>query len=425
MKAPPLRHALREHSLTLYPVSALGLLLISNSFAETAFTVLGPDLRNELGMTTGELATAMSVQFLALTVAPMTLAFLSGNRPRRAALSIATGLVWSLATAAVGLTGGMAGLMLVLLVFGLANGSTVALHSPLLVDTYPPAVRARVLTLYGAASAAAYVVAPLLVSALTGWLDLGWRAVFLTLGGLATLMCLCALGLRDPGVGRFEPAADARKGLWPVVRSLLRIPTVRRLMAGFAVFGALQVPVSTLVSVHLEERWDLTADARGLYFTCAAVAMLITLVVSGRFLDGMFQTSPGRVAVASGVTVAGSALAYTAGILAPALPLALALFLAAAAAQAHIIPATQLMSLSVISPAHRAHASALFALAIAVGGLFGAGVLAGFEQALGAAGSVAAIAVPGLLAAFVIASARRTLPADLLALRAAEPEGAK
>ncbi|SEL28210.1 MFS transporter [Nonomuraea pusilla] len=412
--ARPLRQVLSEHRLSLYPVSALGVLVISNSFADSGLTVLAPELRTGLGLSVADLAGAMSVQFLALAVAPLALAGLAASRPRRAVLSVVTGLVWSAATAALALTTGLWSLALVLLVIGVANGSTVSLHTPLLVDTYPSAVRARMLTLYGAASALAYVLAPLAVSALTGWLGLGWRAVFAVVGGASALMCLYASGLRDPGVGRHdEPGADTPAGLLPAVRAMAGTPTVRRVVLGFAAFGALQVPVSTLVSVHLEERWQLDAGARGVFFTCAAVIMLAALLASGRPLDQAFQARPGRVAAICGGVVMVTALGYAAGMLAPALPLALGAFLLAAGAQALIVPATQLICLTVVAPAHRAHAAAVSAIAIAAGGMLGAALLGAVQDSLGAAGAVVAIAVPGLVAAAVVASAGRTLGRDL------------
>ncbi|WP_214318239.1 MFS transporter [Nonomuraea sediminis] len=411
----PLRNVLREHGLSLYPVTALGALVISNSFADTGLTVLGPDLRTELGLSVGDLASAMSVQFLALAVAPLLLAGLVTGRPRRAVLSVVTGLVWSAATAAVALTTGAWSLALVVLVFGMANGSTVSLHTPLLVDTYPAAVRARMLTLYGAAGALAYLAAPLVVSALTGWLGLGWRAAFAVLGGLSGLTCLFAVRLRDPGIGRFDAPADAppRTGLLAAVKAMAATPTLRRVLAGFTAFGALQVPVSTLVSVHLEDRWQLGAGARGIFFTCTAGVMLVALLAAGRPLDRVFQARPGGVAVLCGSAVTVTALMYTAGVLAPALPLALAAFVLAAAAQALIVPTAQLLCQSVIAPAHRAHAAAVSAFALAGGGMAGAALLGSAERALGAAGAVVAIAVPGVVAAMVIASAGRTLPRDL------------
>ncbi|MEV0581897.1 MFS transporter [Nonomuraea sp. NPDC050310] len=412
----PLRNVPHRHGPSMYPVTALGALVVGNSFADTGLTVLGPDLRTELGLSVGDLASAMSVQFLALAVAPLALAALVTSKPRRALLSLGTALVWSAATAAVALTTGMWSLALVVLVFGLANGSTVALHTPLLVDTYPPEVRARVLTLYGAAGALAYLAAPLVVSALTGRLGLDWRATFAALGGISALTCLFAIRLRDPGIGRHdpEPSAPSKTGLLAAGKAMARTPTLRRILAGFAAFGALQVPVSALVAVHLADRWHLGADARGLYASCAAGVMLVTLLAVGRPLDRVFSARPGGVAVICGGAVTGTALLYAAGVLAPSLPLTLAAFGLASAAQSLIVPCAQLISQSVVAPAHRAPAAAVTAFALAGGGLAGAVLLGLVEEALGVAGAVIAIGVPGVVAAAVIASAGRTIGDDLV-----------
>src|SRR5260221_14751900 len=86
----------------------------------------------------------------------------------------------------------------------LASGSLHALPPPLLIDSYPPRARVRVLSAYSAFTAAGSIISPLLVGLFAGLAGLTWRGVFLALGITSTVATLLALRLRDPGFGRFD-----------------------------------------------------------------------------------------------------------------------------------------------------------------------------------------------------------------------------
>src|SRR5690242_16864533 len=92
----------------------------------------------------------------------------------------------------------------VLAVDGLSSGSVEVLHPPLLLDTYPPEGRVRALSYYTAAFQVGSVVSPLAVALLAGVLGFTWRGVFLILGVASLLACVVAVGLRDPGFGKFD-----------------------------------------------------------------------------------------------------------------------------------------------------------------------------------------------------------------------------
>src|SRR5205085_12153139 len=94
----PLRPILREHALSLYPLAALGLLGVVDTFQGFAFTLLTPEISRALGLSLGAIAGARTLAFLASILAPLPMAALSQHRGRRALLCIATGLAWSVIT---------------------------------------------------------------------------------------------------------------------------------------------------------------------------------------------------------------------------------------------------------------------------------------------------------------------------------------
>ncbi|MER7128287.1 MFS transporter [Streptosporangium saharense] len=395
--------------MRLYPVAAVGMLAITDAFVNQALGVLAPDITASLGVSTGALTSLLAIQLLAVGVAPFLMATVVRGRPIRALVSIVTGLVWSVSTLAISFAGDIWALGALLLVSGLANGSQIALHSPLLADLYPPAVRGRVLALYGAAMPAGAILSPLTVSALSGWFGLDWRAVYAVLGALSLLGCLSALRLRDPGIGRHDEVSPGGNPL--------RSRTLRRVFAAFVAYGMLLVPAATFLSVHLKERWGMETDARGLFTACCSAGAVVGLVAFGRRLDAIFQADPRRVPIVAARIIACSALAFAAGASAPVLPLTLMAFFVGLVLTPMIVPMITLIMIAVTGPGGRSYMASLFGVGLAIGGLAGAALLSTVEGTYGTAGAVASIALPGLLAGLLIASTARTIRADLIPVR--------
>src|SRR5207302_2879529 len=140
--------------------------------------VLAPEISRSLGVGKGAIAGVLALKTLALALAPLPIAALVQKKPRRAVLSVATGMVWSVASVATAFVTNLWSLLGVLWVDGLTSGSVGALHAPLLLDSYPPEARVRALTYYSAAGQTANVVSPLAVALLAGVMDFTWRGVF-------------------------------------------------------------------------------------------------------------------------------------------------------------------------------------------------------------------------------------------------------
>ena len=429
--APPLRTMLRDHGLTIYPLAALGVLGIVDLFQTYAFTVLTPEISRSLGLSLAAIAGARTVQFLAVAVAPLPVAAMAQRRARRALLCIVTGLAWSLVTLYTGFVVSLLSLMAVLVLDGLSSGSVLALHPPLLVDSYPPRARVRVLSAYSGFTAAGSIISPLLVGLFAGVLGLTWRGVFLALGITSTLATLFALWLRDPGFGRYDteevkqsvrddaagrdtaPAEDVELGFFEIVRRLLLIPTIRRLAAGNLVFGILVIPFGTFLSYFLEERWGLGPGTRGLFFAGISGVAIVGLVVYGRRGERAFSRNPGSVVSFAGITLAVAVVLIALGALSPWFWGMVALFALGQTLIVLLEPGLRVAMLSIIDARWRPHLAALIGIFQAAGSLLGVFFLDGIDRRFGVGGSIVALVVPGVIGALVIASARDLVAHDL------------
>jgi len=434
-QVPRLRGALAASS-GWYPLLALGLLALVDEFQSYAFFVLGPEISATLGISKTALATLVLVKSIAITIAVMPLAAFVQRRARRAFVSIATAFGWSVMTALTGFVVDVWGLLGVLSVDGLTTGSVRAVHTPLIMDSYEPGVRARALAFYRGANAMGNITAPLLVALLTTVFALTWRGVFVAMGGVCLVAAAFAVGLRDPGFGHYDvdraraatrsaskgdaptvaevPDDAASLGFVEIARRLLLVPTIRRVLAFNVVLGMLLVPMSTFLFFFLEERWNMSPGARGLLFAGAAAFSFPVLWWFGRNGERMFRRDPAALVVLASWTIGAAVLALAGAVFVPLFAVMVVLVGLTLAFVAAAFPAISLIALSIVPPRMRPHVAALVGIALAaVGGVGGLVLLGGVDRRFGVGGALVALAIPGIAAAIVLLGARRTVNDDL------------
>ena len=422
----------RRFGLSYYPLLALGLLTVSDNFQAYGFTVLTPEISRTLGVSVAAVAAARSVAFIATGIAPLPIAALSQNRPRRAFLCIITGLAWSLITLTTGFVTALGSLVAVLALDGLSSGSVIALHSPLVVDSYPAEARVRALSAYNAFYAFGNVASPLLVGLLAGIVGLSWRGVFLCMGGVAIAIALFSLGLRDPGFGKWDTeqvratvraahgdeagastAGTLSLGFWEICRRVLMIPTIRRIYAGLAVYGVLLIPLNTFLSFYLDQRWNMGPGARGVFFAVYFACGVVALLLYGTRGEKQFRSNPTRLVRAAGVLMMGSVVLIAVGAVVPVYGLMLVSFSLSGAMSIMLLPLIYVCMLSIVPAQMRPHTQSLAAIFLATGSLVGVLLLGGVENQYGVAGALVSASIPGVLGAFIFGSGGATIRGDL------------
>jgi ABC-type branched-subunit amino acid transport system ATPase component/sugar phosphate permease len=429
-KAAPLLPTLRQHGVGLYPLCALGTLAVVDTFYAYAFTVLTPEISRTLGISVGMIAVLVTLKTLALAVSPLPIAALVQRVPRRALVAIIAAALWGVATLYTGFATGVWFLAAVLVFDGLTTGSTQALHAPLLLDHYPPSARVRTLSVYRAFDSFGNVLAPLLIALLAGALGFTWRGVFVVFGIICLAVVPFTLKLRDPGFGRWDTqrlraavhedrgeeldSEDVRLGFFEIVRRLLLIPTVKRLLLGYAVFGMLLIPYLTFLSFYLDETLDFDAGERGLFFALTAVSSIVALAVYGRIGERLFRQNPALVVRSASASLAIGVLLICAALAVPSTVGAVVGFALASAFIAVLAPSLGIALFSVVPAVMRPHAAALQGIFLGgVGGLAGALLLAGMNDRYGTAGALVSLVVPGVLGSFLLARAGGKVPGDL------------
>lgn len=426
-----LRRQFREHGTSAYPLFALGILTITDAFQGYAFSVLAPDIARSLGIGFGAIAAAAAIKGVAVAISPLPVAWLAQGRNRRALLCLVTAVGWAVLTLYTGLVTSLIGLMVILVADGLSTGSVAALHAPLLMDSYRPTTRVRVISIYSAINRAGEVISPLLVFVLAGAFDLTWRGVFVALGAIATVSTLLALGLRDPGYGRYDTnelrqavhdkhgdptklsETEVALGFWEICRRLLLIQTVRRLLSGCMVVGVLAAPLAVFLTFFLESRWQLDDSQRALFLAYQAAVSVVALALYASRGEKMFREDPSKILTTTGGALIAAIVAIGVGGLVPSFWGMVIAFGISAAALGVIGPALIIGIMSVIPAAMRPHAGGLFGIYTAIGTVAGALLLGSVQSEYGVTGSLISFVLVGAVGAWTIASASRFINDDL------------
>jgi len=432
----PLRRLLAEANVGVYPLAALGVLVMIDQFQGVAFGILGPEIARSLGLSKVALAGIVSLKTLAITVFTLPMAALVQRGRRRARTSIVTGFAWSIATLFTGFVIGPAGLLVLLVLDGVSTASVATVHQPLLLDCYPPPLRVRVLFAYRGFDHLGNVLTPLLVAVLAGLVGFSWRGVFLAMGITSLFATVAAVKLRDPGFGRWDadvirarvrdergepdPPVEAGDDAGPkytffeVTRRLLLIPTVRRVLAANAVLGLTQIPLATFLVFFLEERWGMGPGARSVLFAFIEVAAITALFIFAPRGEALYRSDPAKLVRTSVWVFLAATTAVAAAFASPVFAVMAVCLAVSASLLAGLTPALAMALLNTIPAPMRPQAAALAGLSFAaVGGTGGLVLLGGVDSRYGTTGIVVAIALSGVVVSRVLYGAARTIRADL------------
>lgn len=284
-------------------------LLLLNSMDElegAAINILGPDIGETFGVSDGLITfiSVASVAFFVLGAGPM--GYLADRMRRGPIVGVA-----SVAFAAFAFLSGLAvnAFMFFWTRFftGISKANTITVHSTLLADAYPIAIRGRMYSINAAIGRVFNAMSPILVGGIAVWVGgtEGWRWAYLLLTLPVAVLAVLAFAIPEPERGQWEKkdvlghsfGADGEEipiSIGAAFNRIWRIDTVRSMTIGLAAIGFALFPAGSITSFFLEEEFGLDALERGFAVAPSGVLIIILLPIIGKRFDQTFRQAPDR-----------------------------------------------------------------------------------------------------------------------------------
>ena len=395
------------------PLVVLFALNLVDELDRVAFSVLSPEIRDDLGLSDSGIVAVASVAGVTALLAALPIGVLA-DRVRRVRLAGVGAAAWGGFTVLTALSPVV--WMLVLARMGASVGRIVnePVHASLLSDYYPPATHPKVFALHRLANPVGLGSA-LLIGVLASFFD--WRWVFAALCVPTFLLLPVLLRLREPLRGEsVDPVAAAapaeRMGLGAARRVLFAVPTLRRLWVGLPVLGVATLSLPQLITLMFEREYGYGPTGRGVVTFLSGVGTVVGLALGQRLATRALQAGrPERLATYDGVSIAAIGLALLGLVLSPYAELSAACYLLAGVAVGSYQPC-YFSLVALVSPARaRAQAYAWAILCLGVGAL-ASPLLAGVGEARGYRLAIGVLALTLVAGGLTATTARRTVRQD-------------
>lgn len=286
-----------------YALSVFFVIYLFNYLDRTILSVLQVPIKQELGLTDGQLGAVNGLVFAVFyTTASVPIGRLADRAVRRTVLAVSL-FVWSAMTAAMGMIEGF--VLLVILRIGVAigeAGSVPSIHS-MISDYFPPDRRATALSLLGLAVPIGMVGA----FAGGGWLatTIGWRDAFLYIGLLGIAIVPLLLTVAEPARGRYDHGTTDLPSMRQALLYLWRLRSFRYL----AIAGGLNAYVQ-----YAMLSWNAPFYARVFNLGLGEIAGWLALMQGlggglGIYLGGFLADFTGRRDLRGNLLVPGAGIA--------------------------------------------------------------------------------------------------------------------
>jgi MFS family permease len=357
----------------LFAINAL------NFFDRQIGGVLAEPVRKEWGLTdtqVGWLATAFTLLYAVVGVPFGRLA----DRSNRSRILSAGVFLWSLMTAASGLTQNFWQLFMVRLGVGVGEATCAPASASLIGDLYPQQQRAKAMSVFMMGLPIGLALSYLVSSQIAA--NYGWRAAFYVAGIPGILCAILALFLREPkrGASETHTTVGAQRRHGSPYLLVLATPTMFWIILSGALHNFNMYALSAFQMPFLTRYHGATPTGAGRLLTLLTLAGIPGLLVGGFVGDIVRRTrSNGRLLVAALALLLATPFTYLALNAAPGDLLSFGVFMAFGGGSMFVYYSTVYSTIQdVIEPSLRATAMALYFFAMYIfGGSFGP-VVTGF-----------------------------------------------
>jgi ABC-type branched-subunit amino acid transport system ATPase component/predicted MFS family arabinose efflux permease len=404
----------------LFPLVVLVGLVCVNQLDQTAFGILGPDIRDAFHLSNQGFLSLVALTQVGGLLLAVPLAYSSDRLPR-VAIALVGAAVWAL----FGLFTAFAITILMLVIArtgaGMGRAVITPTHNSLLSDYYAPEVRADVYGFHALGLAFGAFLGPLL-GGLLGQ-AFGWRVPFVVFVIPSVVFVIVGLRLRDPGRGHWERAAagasaavvhtdEVPPSYSESIRILFQVGTLRRIWYSLPFLAASFIGLVTLTSLFYEHVFHLDDYQRGLVAAFAEPGQMVAILLGIPLASRLMLRDPGlglRLLAVLGIVIAA---AWTAFALAPTLGIAIAMNFIVSGLSSLLVPGIFASLSLAIPPKVRSMGFAMAALFI-LPGLLALYIVGGIADSYGLRAGLLIMVPIFLTGAWILSSASFYVRSDI------------
>jgi branched-chain amino acid transport system ATP-binding protein len=342
---------------------------------QTAFGIVGPDIRAEFHLSYGAYLALVGLTLSGGLLLTIPLAYYS-DRLSRVFIAVLGGAVWAVFGFATAFVFTTLMLVIVRICAGVGRAVITPTHNSLLSDYYPPETRVSVFALHGIGLAIGATLGPLIGGALAALY--GWRVPFVVFAIPSIVFVILGTRLKEPGRGHFERSAmgvsddvvdtdEVPPSFAETIRILWQVGTLRRVWYALPFLAAAFIGLVTLTSLYYEQKFGLGDFQRGIVTALAEPAQIIAIFLGIPLATRWMLQDPGkalRMLSIYGIVIAG---AWTVFALSPWLWLAVSMHVIVTGLSAILTPGIFAVLSLAIPPKVRAMGFSMAALFILPG----------------------------------------------------------
>jgi MFS family permease len=299
----------RRSHIRNYPWMLIGLLWIVaflNASDRSILVAVMPQLREEFGLTSEQLALINSLFFWVYAIAAFLFGRL-GDGTRRSWVIVGGLAFWSIATGAVSLATGFAMLIALRSLVALGESTYYPTATALISDWHRPAMRSRALSIHQTAVLAGTGFGALAAGFIAD--RFGWRAPFVIFGAAGIVWCLVLLKMLWDSPVHSAPAARAvQRSLLGPLRIVISKPPALVLCAVFLLANGASTGVAVWAPTYVHDALGLNLAGSAFYGAATiSIASFLAVPLGGLLADFLAARTPlGRFyTLAIGLTLAG------------------------------------------------------------------------------------------------------------------------